>query len=498
MMSKVGEYPAGAAACAAVLFCCLSAGRLPAQTDGQADGWTVSTPEEQGVDSGRLADALVRIQERRIRIDSLLIARNGCLILDASFYPYDSSGVHDLASVTKSVTTTLVGIAADRGMLQLDAPVLSFFPDRRIANRDSRKERITVRHLAGMVNGFDSGADEPTLDRMRAAPDWIQSALDRRMVRSPGAGFQYDSPGMHLLSAILQQATGMTELEFARRFLFEPIGIRDVIWDSDPQGYTRGWGDLHLTPRDAARLGQLWLNGGVWDGRQVVPAAWVTDAVKPWNRAGRDWYGYGWWVSRGTWWAYGRGGQYIKVDPAFNAVVVVTGDGLEYDEISPLLVAAVVDRRGALPARPEAVARLDAAIRALRQAPAPGPVGALPPIARAVSGRTYACAPNSSRVEGLAISFDGSSEAVLCIRYFGEKEEYCWPVGLDGIFRLSPSGGGMTHGLRGRWTGQDTFALEIDEIGNIGRDLYRLRFAGDTLTVDSPDLGMRFEGRLRQ
>lgn len=289
--------------------------------------WPRSTPEEQGLDSVKLADGLQSLRDKNLPIDSLLIVRNGHLVLDAYFYPYDDSVPHKLASVTKSVMTTLIGIAVDQGKTELDQPMLSFFPDRTIANLDARKEHVTVRHLVSMRNGFQSGClagDEPTLNAMRANPDWVQAALDRKVVQESGTAFCYDSPGMHLLSAILQEATGMTALEFARRNLFEPLGIREVYWQPDPQGYSHGWGDLYLTPRDVAKIGQLWLNGGVWEGKQVVSASWVTDAVQARSSGGMDQYGYGWWVSEDDYYAMGRGGQAIKVHPAYNAVIVTT------------------------------------------------------------------------------------------------------------------------------------------------------------------------------
>ncbi len=292
----------------------------------------------------KLAEGLQALQENNVNIDSLLIIRNGYVILDAYFYPYDNSIPHKLASVTKSFTTTLIGIAVDQGKIQLDQPMVSFFPDRTIANLDARKNSITVRHLVSNMNGFKSGClsgDEPTLDAMRSNPDWVQAALDRKVVEEPGTRFCYDSPGMHLLSAILQEATGMTELDFARKNLFEPLGISEVYWQSDPQGYTHGWGDLYLKPRDAAKIGYLWLNQGVWDGKQIVSAAWVADSVKAHSNGGMDDYGYGWWVSEDSYYAFGRGGQNIKVYPAYNAIVVTTGSGFEYDQISPLLTACL-------------------------------------------------------------------------------------------------------------------------------------------------------------
>jgi len=149
-------------------------------------GWRTSTPEEQGFDSGKLAEGLQAMQDSSINIDSLLIVRNGYVVVDAYFYPYDNTIPHKLASVTKSVMTTLIGIAADQGKLRLDQPMVSSFPDRTIANLDTRKERITVGHLASMRNGFESGClkgDEGTLNAMRANPDWGSDRNDRARVR---------------------------------------------------------------------------------------------------------------------------------------------------------------------------------------------------------------------------------------------------------------------------------------------------------------------------
>jgi CubicO group peptidase (beta-lactamase class C family) len=452
--------------------------------------WRASTPEEQGFDSAKLAEGLQAIQKQHISIDSLLIIRNGSVLLDAYFYPYDGTIPHDLASVTKSVMTTLIGIAADQGKIQLDQPMVSFFPDRTIANLDARKEHITVRHLAGMVNGFESGClagDEPTLDAMRATPDWVQSALDRKMVREPGTSFCYDSPGMHLLSAILQESTGMTALDFARKNLFEPLGIREVIWASDPQGYTDGWGDLHLKPRDAAKLGYLWLNKGVWEGKQIVSAAWVQDSVKVQSKAGPDDYGYGWWVSPDSYYAMGRGGQNIKVMSSLNAVVVTTARGFDYDQVAPFLKAALIDPGQPLPSNPAGVAQLDAVLTALVQAPTPYPVGPLPDTAKTISGKTYVFGANSDGVEALSLEFNDTAEATMHMKRQGNNE--IWPIGLDGKYRLSSNG----LGLRGYWADPQTLIVEVFEVG---LSTLRLHFEDDRVVVSSPELGLSFEGQI--
>lgn len=453
-------------------------------------GWRTSTPEEQGLDSAKLADGLQALKEESIGIDSLLIIRNGYVVLDAYFYPYDNTIPHKLASVTKSVMTTLIGIAADQGKLRLDQPMVSFFPDRTIANLDARKERITIRHLASMMNGFASGClagDEPTLNAMRSNPDWVQAALDRKMAGEPGTSFCYDSPGMHLLSAILQKATGMTALDFARQNLFEPLGIREVYWQSDPQGHSHGWGDLYLTPRDAAKIGYLWLNGGVWEGKQIVSAAWVQDSVKAHSQGGMDDYGYGWWVSEDSYYAMGRGGQNIKVYPAYHAIVVTTARGFDYDQINPLLKAAFVDPSKPLPANQGGVAKLEATLTALAQPAETPPVGTLPDTAKEISGKTYVFEPNAADIATLRLDANNTAEATLYMKL--EGADVAWPIGLDGKYRMAPSG----QALRGYWADPETFVFEMFEDGV---STFRLHFGDDRLEMSSPELGLKFEGQI--
>jgi len=289
-------------------------------TEWPTSGWRTGAPEEKGFDSLKLAEGLLAIRRKGLDLHSVSIVRDGVMVLDAYFYPYDGRTVHEQASVTKSIMTALIGIAADRGLLKLDAPMLSFFPGRAVANRDAAKECVTVRHLASMSSGLEctSANDEQTLKEMERSPDFVQFTLDRRVISEPGTRFVYCSPGMHLLSAILQKATGMTALEFARLYLFEPLGIRDVIWPADAQGVNLGWAGVRLHPHDTARIGYLWLHHGEWEGRQIVSRDWADDSVRTQIKTGRnDDYGYGWWITGddGEFAAIGRGGQRIQVWP---------------------------------------------------------------------------------------------------------------------------------------------------------------------------------------
>ena len=467
-------------------------------------GWRTATPEEHGFDSAIMAEGLRSIRRDGTKIHSLLVVSGGEVVLDAYFYPYDGSTLHDQASVTKSVMTSLIGIAADQGKLDLDAPMLSFFPDRQIANRDENKERITVRHLASNTAGMQCihHPDEPTARAMHASPDWVQFTLDLPMVARPGTTFAYCSPGMHLLSAILQQATGMSTLEFARANLFEPLGITDVQWPGDPQGITNGHGELYLHPHDAARIGFLWLHDGQWDGQQIVSRQWVRASsqrqIDTGPAYGED-YGYGWWIARPdeapTFSAEGRGGQQVLVYPAMNMVLVLTGSGFGLDDVDEYLIAAIGED-SPLPANPAGVADLQAALKEVAQPPAAQSVPPLSDVARAISGHTYVFEDNPYRLASMRMDFDESAEATVHMTYFGGLADRLGAVGLDGQYRFfetedSPDEKFLV-GLRGAWSDPQTFVLDYNQVASPNALMLSVHFEGERVIIEGP--GADWEG----
>jgi len=222
--------------------------------------WVTGLPEDVGLDSAALAEMFDYIREHEIPVHSVQIVRHGRLVLDAYFYPYSVEMRHDVASVTKSITSTLIGLAIQKGYLRdVQQPVLSLFPNHPFANQDERKHRITLEHLLTMESGWDCGfeAKEARLFEMRRSDDWLQFMLDLSMIAEPGTRFAYCSGNPHVLSIILSQTTGTNALAFARRELFEPLGIHDVSWPADPRGNNHGWGDLQLHPRDMAWIKQF-------------------------------------------------------------------------------------------------------------------------------------------------------------------------------------------------------------------------------------------------
>jgi CubicO group peptidase (beta-lactamase class C family) len=316
------------------------------------EGWTTSTPEAQGLDSAVLATALETIRARNLPVHSLLIARHGRIVLDAYFHPFEDNQLHDVASVTKSVISTLVGIAwGERRIGSLNTPVLAMLPDAS-AQGDPLKSRITLGHLLSMTSGLDcrGNGGGNFLQSMEQSPHWTDFALARGEVAEPGTTFTYCAGNMHLMSAVLTRSTGMSAAEFAQEKLFAPLGIDHVSWAKDRDGITHGFSDLRMQPRDMAKLGLLWLHRGVWDGRQIVPYQYLDTAFRP-HASVETYvrYGYGMWIypyaghsgGPADVEANGSGGQRIAVVPSQDMVVVITGAGLDANKVASLLVNAV-------------------------------------------------------------------------------------------------------------------------------------------------------------
>ncbi len=468
--------------------------QVPQASYFPTQGWHTSTPEAQGFDSAKVAEGLQAMRDNGINIHSLTVIRNDQMILDAYFYPYDGTTYHEIASVTKSVMTTLIGIAADQGKLSLDDKMVSFFADRTIANRGFLKNRITVRQLAGMTSGLDcvSANDEQTLAEMGSAPDWVQFTLDLKVKHIPGIYFEYCSPGMHVLSTILQEATGMTTAEFARVNLFEPLGITDVLWEADPQGHNDGWSGLYLHPRDLAKIGYLMLHQGQWEDMQIVSPEWVAQATSLQMKTGRgDNYGYGWWVPPPTQFvefaAEGRGGQYIRVLPQLNMVIVTTGGGFEWNDITPLLVPAMVDVAEPIPANSQGMDQLNATLTAILQPPTAQAVLPLPETAYNISGKTYAFEFSPLDLKTIRWEFNDSTEAKLFATFYNQPDLELL-IGMDGVYRMYPVGEhGLLMGMRGSWIDSQTFLFDYDTIANHDAYTLELHFAGDTVTINAKE-----------
>jgi CubicO group peptidase (beta-lactamase class C family) len=365
-------------------------------------GWQTSTPEEQGIDSEILLEMFEYFPRNQLDhgMLSLLIIRNGCLVMEAYFHPYRADLRTDLWSCTKSVSSMLIGIALAQGHIEsLEQPVLDFFPGETFQNVDEFKRSMNVKDLLTMRAGLDwPEAMYPYDDqrnlvlRMIDSDNWVHFVLDRRMIHEPGLYYEYNTGASHLLSAIIQQSTGVSTTVFAQETLFDPLGISDLDWLRDPQGIASGGHGLLLTPRDMAKLGYLYLRQGEWDGEQIVPAEWVKASIQPHTSMFSNVdsryelaYGYQWWVlpdlnlyEADSFGAIGYQGQFIFVVPEKDIVVVLTQWDSRRGHINTLdsalwyltrfaLYAAKSDTP--LPPNPEGVTRLQAEIEAVGRGP---------------------------------------------------------------------------------------------------------------------------------
>lgn len=442
------------------------------------NGWSFSTPEGQGIDSNALAQTIEWIRAKRIPVHSLFVERNGHAVLNAYFFPFEDHETHDLASVTKSVTSSLIGVARSEGALaDLDAPLSALLPDETQALDDPRKGAIPLADLLDMTSGLDCNAapGENLLLEMEHTPDWVSFMLRRPLVSVPGSRFQYCGAAFHAVSAILTRATGRAAFDLAREQIFAPLGITISAWPADPRGNSHGFADLELTPPDAAKLGYLWLHRGRWDNRQIIPSDYLAEAlarhadVQPGIA-----YGYGFWLYPShrpyDFEANGRGGQRITVVPDENLVTVITAGGADANVVAPLLVAAV-RANGPLVPDPAGDARLEAAITEAARPPPPVTPAPVPLWAQSIFGRFYVLPDNPLGLRGLQLTFGAGSEALLQLEFAdGIKEGH--PVGLDGVPRFSPDlRSGHRVALLGQWR-TNGFLLDYDQVARI--DDYRL------------------------
>ena len=479
-----------------------NSGTILAPNYWPTEGWQINTPEQQGLDSSKLAEALEGIVQNHIPIHSLLIAINGNAVVDATFYPYDGATPHNLGSVTKALITTLIGIAVDQGKLKIDDPMVSFFPTYAIANRDKQKDSITIKDLITMTSGMECiGLPTETTQReMEASPNWVQFALDRPVVHTPGSSFVYCGPDMHLLSAILQKATGTSALEFARKNLFSPLGFREVLWPTDPQGVNFGAGNLRLFPEDMAKLGFLYLHKGLWAGTQIISARWVEDALKPQGNAGGDPYGYGWRVNNGDngyeFYTEGMGGQRILVIPGLNTILVTTGGGFDIDQVIPYLTPALINVSHAIPENTQGLQEMTAILGKLSKAPQPLPLPLMPEMAGFLAGKIIVLDANPLHIQSIQLEFDETPEASIKFTFSDGTQSPWAAIGLDGIFRLT-SGVGIDRAIRsmmeienqpvgivGEWIDAQTFIIDYDTLTNRYRYRMQMHFNGNDVAFD--------------
>lgn len=328
-----------------VLMALISAGCTQEQVTEQPVlniyDWQTSTPEEQGLDQELLEQAFAEAEALSYYY-SLLIVRNGFLVEEAYYQDRTPHSPDPIYSVTKSVLSTLIGMALEMGYIDsLDQKLMDFFPTAVSSTGDDRKENITIRQLLTMQAGFQHERDIG--HEMSIAPHMIEAIIGSELKFDPGTDFLYSTHGSHLLSGILTKAARMSSFTFAYEFLFKAMGTNAVAWARDQNGYFYGGAGMHMTPRDMAALGMLYLNKGILDGQRLLPEYWIEESVtnhrsyvEPWKEMDDVGYGYLWWTGafngNPIYFASGFGGQWILVVPHLDMVVVSTMNAMTEDE----------------------------------------------------------------------------------------------------------------------------------------------------------------------
>jgi CubicO group peptidase (beta-lactamase class C family) len=318
----------------------------------EQDGWHVADLRQVGMDPTPITAAIEKVLQTRTTdsdtpyIQGLVVARHGKLVLEDYFYGFDGDRTHDLRSTGKSFTSALVGMAIERGTgLRLDTPVVSLFPEYRpLANPDPRKDRITIRDLLTMSSGLNcddsvasSPGNEDTLFSQTAQPDYYKYTLDLPMARKPGEyPMHYCTAGINLLGGALRHVTGRSYAELFDDWIAKPLQFSTYHLATQPTKEAYGGGGLYVRPRDTLKLGQLYLDRGVWNGRRLLSANWIDQSTRRWTGYNAEHgYGFAWHLFNLTfdgvtyreYEAQGNGGQLIMVMPQLDlAVACVTGN----------------------------------------------------------------------------------------------------------------------------------------------------------------------------
>jgi CubicO group peptidase (beta-lactamase class C family) len=443
------------------------------------------SPEAQGIDSSALLGFVEAADKQIESMNSFMLLRHGYVVAEGWWAPYDARSPHSLYSLSKSFTSTAVGMAIAEGKLRLDDEVLKFFPDEAPAEPSNNLKAMRVSDLLRMSTGHQT---EPP---RTATQSWTKSFLAQPVPFKPGTHFLYNTSATYLLSAIVQKVTGQTLLDYLKPRLFEPLGIEKPTWETSPQGISAGGFGLSIRTEDIAKFGQLYLQKGKWQGKQLVPESWVDAASARQTSNGSnpksDWdqgYGYQFWRCRnGAYRGDGAFGQYCVVLPEQDAVIAITSGvkdmqavlNLIWDKLMPAVKSAP------LPANDEARTKLEQRLKGLSVRLPDGSA-----LAAKLSGKQYEFPANDRKLESIALEGDGKDGAVTLVTRFNGVEQriVCgrgtWQKGRGswGALAVQPLA------ASGAWTEDGTFTAKLCFYETPFIVTVRLKFAGDEVRSD--------------
>ncbi|MFO7668801.1 MAG: serine hydrolase [Bacteroidales bacterium] len=427
---------------------------------------SVRSPEAEGISSRAILDFLEAVDnEMPDELHSFMLRRHGNVVAQGWWAPYEAEIPHMLYSLSKSFTSTAIGIAIDEGLLSIDDPVISFFPDDLPGEPGENLKAMRIRDLLKMNSGH---LREPGLE-MRQGESWVKGFLAQEVQFKPGTHFVYNSSATYMLSAIIQKVTGMTLLDYLTPRLFEPLGIEHPTWETDPDGInTGGWG-LSITTEDISKLGQLYLQKGAWKGKQLVSEEWVEEATTLQTSNGSnpesDWeqgYGYQFWrcrhdIYRGD----GAFGQFCIVMPEQDAVLAITSGTGDMQKVMNLVWEHLLPgmKEGGLPPDEEGAALLDHKLNELAISYVKGEKESSE--ASAIFDRSYNIVTAGSDVRAVSFDFNALPHVIT---FNSEKGQQSLKVGYHswetGSF-INPGFISTEVAVCGAWVTTDTYLVRM-------------------------------------
>lgn len=458
--------------------------KIPGET------FSFCAPEEEGFSSKGLSAIFTYVKEKKANIHSLLIIRNKKIVLDAYFYPFRSGLRHDIASCTKSITSILIGIAIDKGYIKSENQLVSsFFPEIKLTGKSF--ETLSIKDLLTMKSGFNCGfSNEDSLfNQLFLSTDWPKFIFDIPFAAAPGQQFSYCSCNYYLLAEIIYRATGLSPEDFAKKYLFNDLGITSFYWSKNNQGINYGWGDLALKPIDLAKIGQLMLDGGKWNNKSIISANWIKKAKSMSTVfSNGNGYGYGFWIDKDhAFNAEGRGTQRVHIDSVHHAIVVVTAGGLDNEVKERIgdLIGNSIHSDKELKSDPVAYNRLKQmeSQAATTVIDSPRYISDVTEKGK-LFNKTIVFPKNSLAIRSAEIIWKKGNLSLM-LKQMGEGT-VIYPLGINAAYKFyRDAGSGHLYALRGYWKAANEFEIEFNMLSRINKYLvdFKISDTGNEVSI---------------
>jgi len=459
-----------------------------------------STPEEQGISSEGIGKFMQAIKDSGQEFHSLMILRHGHVVAEGWWHPYSPEHRQQLYSLSKSFTGTAIGLAVSEGLLSVDDPVIKFFPDLLPAEVSDNLAALKIRHLLSMTVGH--GKDSILiLEASASGVPWEKTFLSLPVVFKPGSQFMYNSGASFMLSAIIKKVTGQPAHEYLKPRLYEPLNITDTTWGANFEGINMGASHLRMPTEDIAKFGQLYLQEGMWNGKQVISKDWVAEASAKHIDNGKNdssWgygYGYQFWLNPpGGYRADGAFGQFSMILPKLDAVVAITSESMATKTTMQIVWDVLLPemKEAPLPKNKGAHSQLVQELKALKYDPPQ--MATTSPLAAKIDGKDFILDKNDFNTKAVSFGFHNDT-CVFTLKEDG-KPDIVITNGINHWIRkgnLKPSAHSLFSLRRidfdsivassATWQNENTLLLTWRFIETVHGDSLTCIFDGDKITI---------------